>query len=210
VVNAVADFSSIKFQPNRPLLREISAERLNSILEEIKRNKPKGERGITVRQDGTGTYIGLASSSVTPQRQPETQHPFEIVAKNKNETQCELFVRAGTINQLIATNSFDGPSLRNFSYAKNQIKYVVLTATGDGTKLVSCALSVEDAAPSAQTPLVFTLPSEVKILLGIVYNTSVHQIVYQNIVLIGKEALRTAKTSPAPGEVAFNVYYVWG
>jgi hypothetical protein len=58
----MSDFAQIRFQPNRPLLRELSADRLNTILQEIKRNKPKGERGITVRQDGTGTYIGLAAS----------------------------------------------------------------------------------------------------------------------------------------------------
>jgi hypothetical protein len=58
----MADFAAIRFQPQRPLLRELSADRLNTILTEIRRNKPKGERGITVRQSGDGTYIGLAAA----------------------------------------------------------------------------------------------------------------------------------------------------
>jgi hypothetical protein len=56
----MADFAAIRFQPSRPLLREISADRLNSILAEIKRNKPLPGRGITVRQTGQGTAIDLA------------------------------------------------------------------------------------------------------------------------------------------------------
>ena len=56
------DFQSIRFQPSRPLLREISAERLNLILQEIKRNKPLPGRGITVRQTGQGTAIDLAAT----------------------------------------------------------------------------------------------------------------------------------------------------
>jgi hypothetical protein len=54
----MSDFNAIRFLSGRPLLKELGADRLNTILTEIKRNKPKGERGITVRQDGTGTYIG--------------------------------------------------------------------------------------------------------------------------------------------------------
>jgi hypothetical protein len=77
----MSDFAQIRFLPNRPLLRELSADRLNTILQEIKRNKPKGERGITVRQDGTGTYIGLAASlprgvgTATPSR----PHPYKVI-----------------------------------------------------------------------------------------------------------------------------------
>jgi hypothetical protein len=84
----MSDFAQIRFQPNRPLLRELSADRLNTILQEIKRNKPKGERGITVRQDGTGTYIGLAASlprgggTSTP-----TTRPFELSIVDVSETE---------------------------------------------------------------------------------------------------------------------------
>jgi hypothetical protein len=84
----MSDFAQIRFLPNRPLLRELSADRLNTILQEIKRNKPKGERGITVRQDGTGTYIGLAASlprgggTSTP-----TTRPFQLSLVNVSETE---------------------------------------------------------------------------------------------------------------------------
>jgi len=81
-LNRMADFASIRFLSGRPLLRELSADRLNSILTEIKRNKPKGERGITVRQDGNQTWIGLAAS--LPQggsAAPSSSHPFQVKIK---------------------------------------------------------------------------------------------------------------------------------
>ena len=58
----MADFSSISFQSNRPLLKEVTADRLNAILQEIRRVRPKGEKGISVRQTGDGTYVGLAAN----------------------------------------------------------------------------------------------------------------------------------------------------
>jgi hypothetical protein len=84
----MSDFAQIRFLPNRPLLRELSADRLNTILQEIKRNKPKGERGITVRQDGTGTYIGLAAS--LPRggaTSTTTARPFQLSVVDASETE---------------------------------------------------------------------------------------------------------------------------
>jgi hypothetical protein len=83
----MSDFAQIRFLPNRPLLRELSADRLNTILQEIKRNKPKGERGITVRQDGTGTYIGLAAS--LPRGGTTTiaaTHPYKVITTTIDDT----------------------------------------------------------------------------------------------------------------------------
>jgi hypothetical protein len=81
----MAQFESIKFQPQRPLLRELSADRLNTILQEIRRNKPKGERGITVRHSGDGTYIGLAANTASGSFRSKA-HPFKVVTRVINET----------------------------------------------------------------------------------------------------------------------------
>jgi hypothetical protein len=80
----MAQFDSIRFTPGRPLTKELGSERLNAILTEIKRNKPRGERGITVRQDGTGTYIGLAAS--LPQggsSTPATTQPWDLARPSR-------------------------------------------------------------------------------------------------------------------------------
>jgi hypothetical protein len=84
----MSDFAQLRFQPNRPLLRELSADRLNTILQEIKRNKPKGERGIAVRQDGTGTYIGLAASLPRGGGGGTTTLPFQMSTVNEGTSEA--------------------------------------------------------------------------------------------------------------------------
>jgi hypothetical protein len=83
----MSDFAQIRFLPNRPLLRELSADRLNTILQEIKRNKPKGERGITVRQDGGQTWIGLAASLPRSGTSTPTTRPFQLSLVDVSETE---------------------------------------------------------------------------------------------------------------------------
>jgi hypothetical protein len=105
-------FDSIRFTPGRPLIKELGSERLNAIVTEIKRNKPKGERGITVRQDGTGTYIGLAAS--LPQggsSTPATIQPWDLQARVDPDADPEnptppylVRVRPGTLNGILPTN----------------------------------------------------------------------------------------------------------
>ncbi len=83
----MADFAAIRFQPSRPLLRELSADRLNSILTEIRRNKPLPGRGITLRQTGQGTAIDLAASVPRGGGTSTTIRPFELAVVNVSETQ---------------------------------------------------------------------------------------------------------------------------
>jgi hypothetical protein len=84
----MADFAAIRFQPSRPLLRELSADRLNSILAEIKRNKPLPGRGITVRQTGQGTAIDLAASiSRGGATSTTTARPFQLSVVDVSETE---------------------------------------------------------------------------------------------------------------------------
>jgi hypothetical protein len=213
----MSDFAQIRFLPNRPLLRELSADRLNTILTEIKRNKPKGERGITVRQDGTGTYIGLAASlprggTSTP---PATTHPFQINSFVDPESDPEnpsylVTVRPGTINGLLPTNILDGESLEEFALTSDALRYVVLNCSASSNALTSCTISLEEQPPDNQTPLAFALPATYKVILGVVYNSTVRQIVSSNLSVAGRQAYITDKVNPAPGTLPYNVFFVWG
>jgi hypothetical protein len=206
-------FDSIQFQSGRPLLRELSADRLNSIITEIRRNKPKGERGITVRQDGTGTYIGLAASQGKTTSVAVEFHPFQISTRQnpENEDQYLATVRPGTINTLLPTNTFDGSSLTEHSYSGNQLRYVVLTASATNSQFTSCSISIESSAPAAQTPTLFATPTEYKVLIGIVRNTSIYQIVFDNIVVSGKQHyVKDRASAAAPGFLPYEIYFVWG
>jgi hypothetical protein len=202
----MSDFNAIRFQPARPLLREISADRLNTILSEIKRNKPVGERGITVRQSGDRTYIGLAKNFES--KTFSDTHPFQISVSVVEESYFAT-VRPGTVNGLLPTNTFSGANLRSFSVSANTLQYVSVTAQGNGSQLTSCQLSVSGSAQSPQTAALYSMPTQVSFLIGVIYNSSVYQVVKTNISVAGNELYRVAKTSPSPGEVAFDVYYAW-
>jgi hypothetical protein len=213
----MSDFAQIRFLPNRPLLRELSADRLNTILQEIKRNKPKGERGITVRQDGTGTYIGLAAS--LPRgggtSTPATTHPFQITSFADPESDQEspsylATVRPGAINQIISASHFDGADLAQISIDTDTLTYVVLTATSNGKEITSATISTQTEAPETQTPTLFALPTEMKYTLGLVYNDNAHQIITNNINVSGKIVYtKDRATAAQPGQLPFEIWYVW-
>jgi hypothetical protein len=215
----MAQFDSIRFTPGRPLTKELGSERLNAIITEIKRNKPKGERGITVRQDGTGTYIGLAASLPRggSASTPADTHPFQVASfvdpdadpENENPP-CLATVRPGATNQIIASNHFDGDALREFAVSANTLTYIVLTVTTNGKEITSATLSVTTTAPVAQQATLFALPTEIKYTLALVYNTSVYQIQKTNFTIAGKIVYTKDKTTPAaPGQLPFEIWYVW-
>ena len=105
-------FDSVRFISGRPLLQEVSARKLNEVLAEIRRNKPKGERGITVRQSGDGTYIGLAAPVGAKGGTTAEPYPFKVVPSPWDDPdndppadQWKKFkVLPGAVNNLLATN----------------------------------------------------------------------------------------------------------
>jgi hypothetical protein len=206
----MAAFDSVRFTSGRPLLGEISADKLNAILAEIRKNRPRGERGITVRQSGDATYIGLAASTGTGGGATES-HPFQISASIDDEGAGTLTVQPGTLNSLLPSNIFEDGALNEFGFSGGGTIYVILTGISDGNQFTECSVSVGDQAPEAQTPLPFGLPTEAKFLLGVAYNNSVYQVQKTNIVATGKQQFIKQKPSPAsPGEMPYEIYYVWG
>ena len=207
-------FDSIRFQPSRPLLKEISADRLNAILSEIKKNRPRGERGITVRQTGDATYIGLAAS-LKGGGATATLHPFQISSFADPEDDSEnpsylATVRPGTINALLPANILEGGELKENNIPNNSLRYVVLEANSDGEQITTATVSVEDAAPEAQTPAIFGLPTTAKFLLGLIYNSNVFQVQFTNLSVTGKQQFITSKVGAGIGELPYEIHYVWG
>lgn len=201
------------FQSGRPLLSEITADKLNRILAEIKRNRPVVAAPLSARVTGDGTHISIKQppgGGSTP-----TTHPFQITSTIDPESDPEdpsylVTVRPGTINSLLPTNLLDGEELNQFALAGDTLKYVVLSCTAASNVLTSCELSLDSSAPTGQTPLAFALPSTYKVLLGIVYNGTVHQIVNTNLSVSAKQAYITDKTNAVPGSLPYNLFLIWG
>jgi hypothetical protein len=201
------------FQSGRPLLSEITADKLNRILAEIKRNRPVVAAPLSARVTGDGTHISLGKLPSGGTSAPAADnHPFQIASAQDpdNENQYLVTVRPGTANNIIAANHFNGAQLEKFSLAKDQFGYAVLTASTNGKEITSTTLGIETTAPAGQTASLFSLPTEVKFTLGVIYNSSVYQIVTNNILVSGKIVYTKDKSVPAaPGELPFEIWYHW-
>jgi hypothetical protein len=196
----VAQFDSIRFQPSRPLLKEVSADRLNAILSEIKKNRPRGERGITVRQAGDATYIGLAAN-FKGGGTPITLKPWDIYVENASENTYTVKVYPGTLgNNLLASNWDD-----EFTLSKDQLYYAKAVATTDGQIVTGLSIVIDESPPEQQTPLLYSVPNSASFLFGLFYNFPL------NLGLTAKgiaEAVYSLpRTNPPPGEYAVEVYY---
>jgi hypothetical protein len=201
----MAQFESIRFQPQRPLLRELSADRLNTILQEIRRNKPKGERGITVRQSGDGTYIGLAASLPSAKGGAALEvYPWDIYVVDSNSNSYTVKVRPGTIGNFLPAN-WD----QEFTLAKNQLYYGTATINTNGLGITDVVLSMENDYPSAPLPQLYALPDAIPFVFGMFEDGTNYRIetdgtvsapVFQSLIL-------QKGSSPAPGESPYNIYY---
>ena len=212
----MADFGSIRFLANRPLLNEISADRLNSILQEIKRNKPLPGRGITLRQEGNGVRVDLAASiSGNSSSTLATKHPFQIASFVDPESNPEspsylVTVQPGTINNILPSNIIGEESLQQFALSADVLKYVVLDCSAASNSLTSCTVQITESQPAPQVPQAFALPGNYKVVLGLVYNAVVYQVVTTNLLVASKQAYITDKTNPTPGSLPYNLFLQWG
>jgi hypothetical protein len=209
----MAQFDSIKFQPGRPLLREISADRLNVILQEIRRNRPKGERGITVRQDGTGTYIGLAAKLAKgggTTTAPQTQ-PWDLVVRTDAESEADpkpwlISVRPGTLNGILPSNYTSQTSIAGSNENLHYAKAVVAT---DGQAITGVTIEIDENAPPLQTPQAFGISNPVKYLFGLFLDGVAYRVIGDGHITISPKLWLTTErlTAPAAGDLPFRQFF---
>jgi hypothetical protein len=208
----MADFASIRFQPQRPLLRELSADRLNTILQEIRRNKPKGERGITVRQDGNGTYIGLAASLPRGGGTPITRQPWDLIAQVDPDADPEdeappylVRVQPGTLNGILPTNWDE-----EFECAGTGLHYAKAVIATDGESITDVSIEIDTSAPAAQQPQEFGIAEEIKHLFGLFSEGVVYRVIWEGSIVLDSSLWLISNTpsAPSPGEspYIFNYY----
>lgn len=205
------------FQSGRPLLSEITADKLNRVLAEIKRNRPVVAAPLSARVTGDGTFISLNTSQGSGTTTASHNHPFQIRSTKKPSEDEEesneyiVTVSPGTINSLLPDEIFDAESIKQHTIPKDALRHVVLNAQSDGQQITTATISLEPTAPEPQSPVIFGLPAQADFLIGVVYNSSVYQVITDNISVTGKQQFVTEKTAPAqPGELPYEVYYVWG
>lgn len=203
----MADFASIRFVPERPLLRELSADRLNSILAEIKRNKPLPGRGITVRQTGQGTAIDLAASisrggtstSASPQ-------PWDLIARENpnSEGQYLVTVRPGTLSGILPTNWDE-----EFSANDTGLYYAKAVIATDGEAITGVTIDFDTSEPQIQDPQKFSVQTSIEYLFGLFAGGTAYRVIGSgHITVLPQEWLIVSAAPPAaPGESPYGVYY---
>jgi hypothetical protein len=204
----MSDFAAIRFQPQRPLLRELSADRLNTILQEIRRNKPKGERGITVRQSGDGTYIGLAASlpagrgGSASRREPWDIYVAATQGEGENITYT-LKVQPGTLARVLPTNWDD-----EFAAQGNTLYYGIATVQTDGTYVTGVTIKIEDEPPAPQAAVKFGLATSIDVGFGLFKaGTSKNFTDGKNIDVATRNVAITLATPTIPGNPAFDMWF---
>jgi hypothetical protein len=136
-------------------------------------------------------------------------HPFKISFTAPNE----ITVNAGTINDLLASGGGgffnDDGSLKQFAIGTG-LSYVILSANSDGRKFTSCSIQISSSPPQVQEPTLFSLPLTAQFTIGLTYNGRVHQIIYNNITVSGRQQYIADKVIAAEaGQLPYEIYYVW-
>jgi hypothetical protein len=206
----MSDFNNIRFQPLRPLLRELSADRLNTILQEIKRNKPRGERGITVRQDGNGTYIGLAASlprgAYSTSRQPWDLIPRPDPDANPEDENppYKIRVQPGTLNGILAVNWDE-----EFTAQSTGLYYAKAVITTDGEAITSVNIDIDTQPPIGQDPQEFAIAETVEFVFGLFAEGAVYRAIGPGSITLLPRQWFVVQSDPAaaPGELPYDIYY---
>jgi hypothetical protein len=199
------------FSSGRPLLSEVTADKLNAILSEIKRNRPVVAAPLSARVTGDGTHISIkvppggASTPATPQ-------PWDIIATPDPDADPEdenpsyiITVLPGTLTGFLPTNWDE-----EFECAGTGLFYAKAVITTNGTAITSVTIAVDSSPPDTQEPTLWNLPNSVEYLFGLFSQGSVRRTVADgHIVLTPKVWLTTEKeATPAPGELPYDYYYI--
>jgi hypothetical protein len=208
----MAQFDSIRFTPGRPLTKELGSERLNAIITEIKRNKPKGERGITVRQDGTGTYIGLAAARGRGgSSTPTTPQPLDIIATPDPDADPEdenpsyiLRVQPGTVARMLPTNWED-----EFNASSETLYYGIVSLATDGRFITGATIEIEEEAPDDQEPQKYGIENPVKLVFGLFKDGKQYNLSGGQDIAVSAVAILATSADPAaqPGESPYDIWF---
>jgi hypothetical protein len=195
------------FSPGRPLLSEITADKLNSILAEIKRNRPVVAYPLTARVGGDGTCISLAKLPQGGSSTSATIQPWDLQARVDPEADPEdetppylIRVRPGTLNGILPTNWDE-----EFEYPGTGLWYAKAVIATDGEAITGVTISINGTAPTVQQPVEFGIQNPVQHLFGLFLEGAVYRVIGAGHITISPKLWLTTErqTLPAPGELPF-------
>ena len=198
------------FQSGRPLLSELTADKLNRILDEIKRNRPLVSAPLSARVTGDGTHISIKKSvgggtatarepwdllaQVDPDADPEDENPPHLVR-----------VRPGTLNGILPTNWDE-----EFECAGTGLHYAKAVIATDGQSITGVTIEIDTTAPTVQVPQEFGIANPVEYLFGLFLEGAVYRVIGTGHISVSPKLWITTPTDTpaAPGELPFSQYFL--
>lgn len=200
-----------RFIAGRSLLSQLTARRLNAILDAIEESKPIAGRGLQMRQTSGGIVLdntqkgGGGGVTVTG---GSVSYPFDMtVVPNATtpETHIDVTFKVGSVGYILPSNIFTAHTITNTD------SYWVYAdcVTGSGrisSSTINFSLTEKaEPAPTANVP-----PSTFSVLLGYVVAGQALNIIKKNPVPWSGVRYQLQRPAPiAPGEPAWDYYYSW-
>ena len=168
-----------------------------------------------MRQDGTGTYIGLAASlprggtSTASTPQPwDLQARVDPYADPLDDTPPYLIrVRPGTLNGILPANWDE-----EFTYPGTGLFYAKAVIATDGEAVTGVTIVINATAPTVQQPVEFGIASSVQYLFGLFSEGAVYRVIGAGHIALQTQTWLVTSASPAasPGQSPYDIYYVLG
>jgi hypothetical protein len=198
------------FQSGRPLLSEITADKLNRILAEIKRNRPVVAAPLSARVTGDGTHISIKQASGGGTSTPTTRQPWDLIARVDPDADPEdenppylVRVQPGTLNGILPSNWDE-----EFECAGEGLHYAKAVINTDGEAITGVTIAIDTTEPTVQEPQLFAVDSPVELTFGLFYESQVFRVIAPgSITLAPVPYLVTDKATPQPGELAYQITY---
>ena len=195
-------------------MSEITADKLNSILAEIKRNRPVVAYPLSARVGGDGTYISLAKLPQGGISTPSTPQPWDLQARVDPEADPEdetppylVRVRPGTLNGILPTN-WDIEE----ECAATGLFYAKAVIATDGEAITGVTIEIDANPPTVQEPVEFGIEASIEYLFGLFSEGQVYRVIGAGQIVLQVRTWLVTAADPAaePGESPYDIYYVLG
>jgi hypothetical protein len=195
---------NFRFGGAKRLVDEVTAQRLNAMLDEIRRAKPLPGKGVSVRQESHGVRIDALGKGGGGGGAAQKRQPWDIYVAAKQEGTYTLRVQPGTLARVLPSNWDE-----EFTVGEDTLLYGVATATTDGRAVTEVSISMGAAPPTISETLKFAVPSEVKFVFGLFKDGKSYNAAGGADISVTGQIVLVASADPAadPGESPFDLYY---
>lgn len=202
------------FSSGRPLLSEVTADKLNAILAEIKRNRPVVLYPLSARVGGDGTVISIEKQAKGSSSTPATTQPWDLQARVDPDAAPEdanppylVRVRPGTLNGILPTN-WDIEE----EVAGTGLIYAKAVVATDGEAITGVTIVINGTAPAVQEPVEFGIATAVEYLFGLFSEGQVYRVIGAGQIVLPTRTWLVTSADPvaAPGESPYDIYYLLG